>query len=329
MWRGSGRWLVPLLVLGASTARADHEAVQMSQTAGGPIVTISATTLPAGRWAFSTRLEYLKSSSLSDEDLLAEASLGRHAHSLDALLVPSFAVAHGVTDQVTVGVSMPYVLRRGLREAHLEGATTELHDHGTAEGLGDLTVLGQFKLTRDELQDIAVLVGVKAPTGDTERADEGVTLDPSDQPGSGSWDPLLGVSWTELTTSGSVDANVLVRLATDGNDQFNLGHLLQFNFAVTYLALSSREREEDGSLGSTRLLLVGEANLERREPQTQHGEELANTGGTVVFLSPGVRLSSAHRWTLGISAGIPVLRELNGIQSKTGFRILASLGIQL
>lgn len=94
--------------------------------------------------------------------------------------------AYGLTDRLTLGAHLPYLSRQGIREAHLEGGTPELHDHGNANGLGDLKLLGQYSLVRAEGRELAILGGLKLPSGQTDVADQGSRFDVEHQPGSGS-----------------------------------------------------------------------------------------------------------------------------------------------
>jgi len=46
-----------------------------------------------------------------------------------------------------------------------------------------------------------------------------------------------------------------------------------------------------------------EVNGEYRDKNDVDGEKDGNTGGDIIFLSPGVRVSSSDRWSLFLSAG--------------------------
>lgn len=47
-----------------------------------------------------------------------------------------------------------------------------------------------------------------------------------------------------------------------------------------------------------------------------------NTGGNTVFISPGLRLSNGN-WSGYASVGIPIVTDLNGIQSDPEWRLTA------
>ena len=56
------------------------------------------------------------------------------------------------------------------------------------------------------------------------------------------------------------------------------------------------------------------------------GEVNENTGGNVLFLTPGVKLT-VDAWSIYINAGIPIAREFNGIQSDPDWRLATGVAI--
>jgi hypothetical protein len=111
--------------------------------------------------------------------------------------------AYGVTNDFTVALRLPYVRRTGIREAVEDEATgdLEVENFGPADGIGDLTLFGQYRFFNQNNTELAALFGVKTPTGRTnDLTAEGEIFDAEFQPGSGSWDPLLGLAWTHHTS---------------------------------------------------------------------------------------------------------------------------------
>ena len=52
----------------------------------------------------------------------------------------------------------------------------------------------------------------------------------------------------------------------------------------------------------------------------------ANSGGNVVYLSPGLRLSY-ERWSGFASLGVPIVNDLNGVQAEPDWRVLTGVAI--
>lgn len=58
-----------------------------------------------------------------------------------------------------------------------------------------------------------------------------------EQPGSGSWDPFVGLSLSKQLGKISVDANGLYKFATRGSRDSNLGDIVNYNLALSHRLL--------------------------------------------------------------------------------------------
>ena len=75
-----------------------------------------------------------------------------------------------------------------------------INRRGNSAGFGDVTLLGQYRFHNNAQTgtSAAVLFGFKAPTGSTNQRDAaGELFEAEFQPGSGSWDGLLGAAFTK------------------------------------------------------------------------------------------------------------------------------------
>ena len=58
------------------------------------------------------------------------------------------------------------------------------------------------------------------------------------------------------------------------------------------------------------------------------GDEInENTGGNVLFVTPGVRMT-IDKWSAFVNVGIPVARDLNGIQSAPDYQVTTGVSVQ-
>ena len=69
---------------------------------------------------------------------------------------------------------------------------------------------------------------------------------------------------------------------------------------------------------------VLELNGEWQAKQDVAGETDPNSGGNVVFLSPGLRLAS-NNWSGFATVGIPIVNDLNGLQSEPTYRLFGGV----
>jgi hypothetical protein len=342
-------------------AFAHHPTAVSGSGGAGPIYTISASTLEKGQSAASVFFEYTRLNELGDTALLNGASSGEHVHSLRTIETAALSYAYGITNDLTVSVRLPFVRRTDIREGHQHDPADppEIHFRGDADGVGDLTLLGQYRFynNRASRTEAALLLGVKAPTGETDATNvTGGRFDAEFQPGSGSWDGLFGVAFSQRFGAWSFDSNVLYVLTGKGVLDTDLGDRVLYNAAVSYRLFGGRgspaermylgaapeplpepmyhggpkgraashSHDEPPPPAGPALDLVLELNGEWHGKQAEGGEKDPNSGGNTVYLSPGLRLSK-DKWSAFVSVGIPVLSDLNGIQAEPDYRIATGL----
>lgn len=324
-----------LLTLTATPALADHPTVGGGVSHGSPIVTIAADTLPQGTLAGGLQVSYVKPSSYSDDELIALASRHVHAHTTDYNALVNASLSYGVTGHFTLSASLPYLRRDDLRageHSHSGGMVSNTaEDLGSVSGIGDASIIGQYQFAHSHTQGwgLAVIGGIKLPTGATHRlSDGGERLESEHQPGTGSWDPLLGIAGSKHWGPVSLDSNVLYQFSTKGAQDTELGDRLSFNAALSYSLASGNDQHAHASEGHGHdsWTLVLEANGEWEGHQTIAGELEGDSGGTVVYLSPGVRFGSSHGWSLAVSAGLPVWQDIRPSHPDNSFRLIAQVG---
>jgi Putative MetA-pathway of phenol degradation len=336
-------------IAGSIPASAHHAGGVGNALGAGPIVTISADTLDQDHSVAAITLNYQSLGGLSTETLLSATSAmppgppeSNNVHDLRTIQAYAISYAYGLTNDFTVAVTLPYVRRTGIREAvEQDNGELEVENFGPADGIGDLTLFGQYRFFNRNHTELAALFGLTTPTGRTNaHTAQGEPFDAEFQPGTGAWEPLMGLAWTHHEGKLSFDTNVLYALSTEGIESTTLGNRFQYNFAVSYHLTSlgsgehpmfhGAEPHEEGDDGhhhehestGPSLDLVLELNGEWHAEQVTNGIADPNSGGNMLFLSPGLRLSQ-DKWSSIISVGIPIVDDLNGIQSEPDWRIIA------
>ena len=330
-----------LTALLAWPAYAHHPSGASATSGAGPIATISATTLDKGQAVAGIVVEAISLDPLSLDQLSGHP----HPHSLEGIFATLLSFAYGITDNLTLSVRLPFVRRTDILDAH-EGAL------GDAAGAGDVSVLGQYRFYNDRASrtEAALLFGGTLPTGDT-----GVTtaaggpFEAEFQPGSGAWSGLLGAAFTKRFGAWSFDTNVLYQFTGDGVQDSNLGDRFLYNAAISY-RLSGFAGGPSGRMhaglpepmyhGGPK---AGHDHHEELRPSSgpsvdlvlelngewhgrQNGEDAVDSGGNTIYLSPGVRVS-VDRWSGFVSVGVPVVKDLNGIQPEPDWRLLTGVSV--
>lgn len=193
------------------------------------------------------------------------------------------------------------------------------------QDFGDFMLMGRYTAYESNAPGrtfrIAPFLGVKAPTGDDAARDSLGSQPPPVQPGSGSWDFFGGVVATWQTLDFQVDGQVNYRANREANG-FQAGN-------VTAVDASLQYRLWPRSLGSgvpAFLYGVIEANLVHAARDRIGGMSDSNSGGTTLFLSPGMQYVT-RKWIVEAGVQIPVVQHLNGTALETdyvfttGFRI--------
>ena len=329
-----------------STPAFAHHAGGVGNTGGaGPINTISASTLEQSHAVAGVVIDYTRLNTLSDATLINATAAGLDGvHDLKTLQSFALVGAYGVTNDLTVSFHVPFVKRTGIRaaEADPNSGVIDLLDHGGSDGFGDVSALGQYRFFNDRASqtEAAILFGLKAPTGPTDRRSrQDELLDAEFQPGSGSWDFSVGAAITHRAGPWSFDADVLYNVVAEGTQNTDLGDLFQYNFAVSYRLANlgaagavpmfhgAHDSGGDGhahthieaNMGPA-LDLVLELNGQWHDKQVSNGVSDENSGASTILVSPGVRVS-VDRFSAFASVGIPVVNDFNGIQPDNDWHL--------
>ncbi len=287
--------------------------------------TLPAETLPAGRWGVSLRFDWQEFDAFSDAELLKFAAQGVGAHSIDRSMALRAGIVHAIDDRWTIGADLPFIHNQNLREAFDNGGTPDIAESGDQNGLSDLSVFAQWNAWRDveSARFASLYFGAKLPTGDTsEKASDGSRLEPDHQPGSGSFDPFVGLAASKSYGTTTVAASTVYTFAGHGSQDSNLGDVLRVNLGVGY---SPTKAEPDA--GQWRWML--ELNGQWHDRMKMDGATDENSGGVQIFLAPGIRWTQSSGLSWFASVGVPLVQNLYGEQSHTEFRASTGVGFAL
>ncbi len=307
----------------SSTVFADHGSLGFGIGTASPIITQPGVTMPADMWATGIITQFSDFNSASDQKLLDLKNSGNaDVHSVNTYLQLSLFAAYGVTDDLTLGMKIPYVWRSGVRSPdELEDVVNKL---GAPNGFGDVSFFGQYRFfhSEDNLNHAALTVGLKTPTGQTAVVNkQGTNFETHHQPGSGSWNPSVGLSFTRLMGSFSFDTNTMYTISTKGAQGTDLGDNVSYNFAVSYAFGAPATNSFFSASNNAPFTAVLELNGEWQDRQKTAGVRDPNSGAHTLFISPGFRYSGGKNWNTALSIGTPILKDFNGYQTQPDYRI--------
>ncbi len=321
--------LLTVMASHSVTVSADHGSLGFGIGTASPIITQTGVTLPTGMWAGGIITQFSEFDSASDQKLLSvrnNAIDEAHGdvHSVNTLLIPSVFAAYGVTDDLTLGLRIPYVLRSGIRSPADSDPGLDIIKQGDPSGFGDVSFFGQYRFfhSADNLNHASVVVALKTPTGRTGvQNNQGETFELHHQPGGGAWNPSFGLSFTRAMGSFSFDTSMLYTVATTGAQKTDLGDLFGYNFALSYAFGAPARNNFFSSSNNAPWTAVLELNGEWQDYQKTAGKLDPNSGGHTLFISPGIRYSGGKNWNTALSIGAPIVTYTNGFQTDPDYRI--------
>ncbi len=274
---------------------------------GIPINSDVGLTPHKGEFIFRAQTRYLRKS----DNLLDQ---GR---SVDAVVVPLVGV-YGFTAKSSVLVKVPIIYRE------LKTATGALRsDHGP----GDVTVLGKYRFFTHNFKGgtsrISAIAGLELPTGDDNASDSLGFLPKGIQLGSGSVDAIAGAVYTLQTLDYQVDMDLRYIFNNEANN-FEFGDVFKYNLAYQKRIWPSILPDK-GIYSQWNAVL--ELNGTYENKSELGGNDVANSGGNTVFLSPGIQFVS-KRSIYEFSFLYPVIQDLNGNQLKTDYSLALSFRYQ-
>ncbi len=229
---------------------------------------------------------------------------------------------YGATRDLTLALTFPIIECR-LRFDDAAGERRTI----TADGAGDLSVVGVYRVFRRDVErgttQFSVLGGLKLPSGATDVEDSnlprltgrpGTRLPPNLQPGSGSVDGLVGLAGFHNMDRLSFYADVQGKLNTEGAQDFQAGHSLFYDLSADYVLVPTRN-----------LFLVLELNGVVTERAEQAGWTVRDSGGHLLFLSPGLQYLPIPPLILEASVQIPIYRDVNGRQLAPDWSVVVGL----
>ena len=241
------------------------------------------------------------------------------------------------SDRITLMGMLNYVTKDmdhttyqgGMGTTVLGGFTTE------TSGLGDTTLAGLVSFIDQESTKFHGILGLSVPTGEIEERDDILTpmnmrpnirLPYPMQLGSGSWDPIVGASYSGFGEAFAWGAQWRSTFRFSDNDEdYRLGDEHRLTGWVSYSFV-------DAVSASIRLAYVDRGEIDGMDPAIMGPVQTAdpnNQGGTRLDVGVGINLAGQgdlHGWRVALEYLAPVEQDLNGPQLETDG--VFTLGVQ-
>jgi hypothetical protein len=325
--------MLPILILCLALPGPDPNYLRRDHgpgTSGGGVATQSGEVMKPGAVSLDFRIDYTQFEQLSENDIRRRTfNVGGASHQhFDAArntALETFSLSYGATENLQIGFSFGYYYGNDIREGHLHGnGSYGFHDFGDVKGMTDHWITAKYRVARGEEGEgsFSVLAGVKLPFGDNDQAGEDGTsnapLEASLQPGSGAIDLMIGFAYSRyLTADITLDTSVQYTYRGEAND-FKIGDQILFGVAAAY-------RFTESVLVFPQPSVFLELNVRHLAKNAEHDDKIINSGGTVLFVSPGYRISFSDRVAFTLAIQIPVYQGLNDEQQEALFKVSTGL----
>lgn len=239
-------------------------------------------------------------------------------------------------DRLTLMLMANYVEKDMDHVTYMGGAgTTVLGNFNTkTNDWSDTTVSGLISLLNREDARIHAIVGVSLPTGST--SESGQILTPMNmqptvrlpypmQLGSGSYDPVLGLSYSGFADrwAWGTQWRSTIRMS-DNDDNYQLGNETRVTGWLSYLF-------NDPVSGSIRVEYYDRGNISGIDPQIMlpvQTADPARQGVSRTDLAFGVNIAGQHNlegWRVALEYIVPIDQDLDGPQLETDSQLVFGL----
>jgi len=237
----------------------------------------------------------------------------------------TLGIDYSTTRDWGVNVQVPYIDRKHstlgtASDGFTPGPGGGQYDSHTS-GLGDIKVIGRYQGFTPQCK-FGVLYGIKLPTGSF--TETGTSTDPTApgpvpidrglQPGSGTTDAILGAYYADnLNQSWDYFTQAMFQWALNSRNNYKPGDGLNVNVGLRYAAITG---------------FAPQVQLNYRYVQHDTGAnaDQISTGGTLLYLSPGVAASISTQVSVYGFVQLPLYQDVNGVQLAP--RYTASLGVR-
>lgn len=324
-----------LLILTSATTAGAHQTTLPDDHA--PIGVMGDHTHKPGEWMLSYRYNRMEMQGNRD----GTHDVGTAAILTNFMVAPldmtmemhSFGGMYGLSDRWTVTAMLPY-LRKSMNSVNLGGVRFRTQ----SSGIGDARIGGIFTVFNNESKngkerqgDILLLnLGLGLPTGATDKRDA-TPASPSQklaygmQLGSGTFDPSLGITYTQKhdrwSWGGQVSAVQHIGMNSEGYRQGSLYSATGWFSRVLSGFASASFRLDGKSWGDIhgRDAALNPAMAPGARPDLRSGTRIDALVGLNLYRPDGVM--AGHRFA--VEFGLPVYQNLDGPQMKSDWRLTA------
>jgi hypothetical protein len=247
----------------------------------------------------------------------------------------TLSAGYSPTDRLRLSLTVPWVINdmTMFHAMNMGMGKVMFHKMKMKEvsGLGDVTLTGSYRIWQEGEGPVpkgalSVGAGVKFPTGSDDVTENGKRIHAHMQPGTGSWDPLLSVSYWHMFFGNTLmaEAGAQYRVATRNSLGYCYGDTAQVDAGVNYNALKFLNLSLTGSY-----FHAEQADDPKNNYNGQDSSRLTDfvgyTGEDSVWITPGVQVIPFGGASINFQFQYPVYYRVPDIEQVTDWRLTAGL----
>ena len=286
--------LVPALAIVFCVTQASACSICIAHAIGAGLSGVGAQTLGHGKFTFGVSTLTFSKTQTSEEETEDALVQEKHDHQ-----ETTFELSYGLTDQLLLRSSLPYVTR---------GLTVGSDPAIVTQGLGDASLGFTYQLPPKWGDKVLLSFtgDIKFPTGRNSLKDSnGNLLEEHSQIGTGTTDYSAGLQATSELGRGLVFGSVSFRKNGTSDRDYRYGDVVFYSvgYSMTFDSQSSLILEFNGRSA--------------KKDRMANGSFDENSGGQLGYLSISARRSLSKNLGLIVSYQSPIHRKLNGTQVES------------
>jgi hypothetical protein len=287
-------------------------------------------------WKFELRYDYLNQNQLrsgsSTTTEAAAAAMQGYNQEVESSTINNYLTLSAQHDWTNwaIRLILPFIERRhstngnGTGDPTWNGASPHMGGGAytsSATGLGDIRILG-IKKNIFSLSQVNFTLGFKIPTGGSHQTGTStdpttpgsVLVDPGLQLGTGTTDLITGLDYSfSLNEDWTYFAQFQFQTALNTVNNYHPGNSYNFNVGARYYGLKT-------------LIPLLQINTHWAITDSGSAADTISTGGTLVYLTPGLNERLGDSTSLYEMVQIPIYQYVDGVQLAPHF--IFSVGLQ-
>ncbi|PCI60030.1 MAG: hypothetical protein COB37_10365 [Kordiimonadales bacterium] len=250
--------------------------------------------------------------------------------------VHAFSLGRAFSSEFSVGINIPYV----MQSTQHVSIVPEFNEFTLRSGsIGDISIMGQYHLTRSATSHTTIGFGISLPTGsinqtgDTPRAGTGTLerLPYTMQIGAGTYDLLANLSYERDAGKWAlgIDASTTIRTGRNAN-AYRLGNNYGVALNARFKGWSAIRPSISLSFRATKRIQGRDESLVIQGSPFPFGASITdpdNFGGEKIKVGGNVRvcLIKVCSLSLNFKGAVPFYQNLNGIQPRERFSLSSAI----